>query len=464
MSGSPIYLPGFGADIGNAFASAGALAGHIINPNREIQDKIKAMLVDPTEIPKFANAYAANPAAFDGNEKVFGKENLAILKKTVGDPSFIMNRTIGQLGLSSLQNPTTATEAAATATGTQTPVQRTIQQNSATGGAINNQIAGNTLEDQNKLKAAIAGMDPDVQTKMYGDAAFQKLTGMVPEEATLLTDRVAKLKRQNAITSQADDWMKTNPKMGIKEIAAGIRDGSIDPTTAAGLTQHATLGPTIQQAITEQDRQDDMLTQHKNALESQQIGINATGDRQDKSIEAQRVAAEERNKIQGTRQLRDMTNNFTGKILSIVKMQQSGGVDKDRMKTEVVPVLQTQLDQLYDAQGKGPAPKITLEDDTKWYQPAKPLLHFVDPTSGKPVVIDGDNLNKLAKGEIAPAAPATTSNAVDSARTKLPDNISQQAYDMIKSGKGTLEQLMSPEVKNLTAAQKEAIKAALGSK
>lgn len=461
-----ILLPGWGQALGNAAAQAGQTVQDIANPNYDLQQKIKASLTDPTELQKYANAYLSDPNAFNNNAKVFGNKNLAILKQTAADPQFILDRakaaagnqllTTGGAGMSETQTST-----GETALGIGSLEHKQLEQLAVKNAQYTDTLHGGILD-------AIKNLPKADRDQYFKEGGILATTGMSAPDRALAQDRLAKLDDMNSMLSAGTDYLKANPNLQPKDIAQQIHDGTFKGSAAAqaGILNHNVWGPLVQNQINEINKKEDTKNEQDFRTQMQTNAIDATAGRQDKSLQLQQSLADQRSLNQQKRESSNMANQFSQRVLQVTGMLSKNGPndnppDLGQLNSGVVPALQQQLNRRYELEGLGAAPTIKVVDQNKstglfgtgaFKGKAQPALVYTDPTTGKDVDISG-------KGELDKVVGGKVGGSTDASSPVITPKI-QAAIDLLKSGKGKIEDLMSSN--NYSDDEKAAIKKAAG--
>lgn len=395
-------IPGWGQAVGDA---AGPLVNGIrglINPNYDYQQQFEQALSDPMKAQQIADQYATNPTLFDPNK--IGQKNTERLKSLTQSADSKNKNTKAAATSTLLANPKVAADVARIAQGLSTATNEAKSEAELRAAQVEEEAGKRQF-------AAYMALPEDVRQRAEADGYSSKINGLTPDQNESRKLALETQKRQQNIITSGDDWLKANPKVDILKIAQAIRSGNPDETEKLGL-DGVTLGALLTGSkISDQlktvmdvlDNQDKIKAQ----AEAQIRGINAAGDRQDKSYQRQLNMAEtkanETNETTVKRILTTGSATLTSTMMKIIREINSNDPrhppPSDEQLAAQLPILQKQIDDVYAATNReGQAPRAVLipSQDGGWWKPKiKANIGYIPDGSDKPVVLDRDGINKV---------------------------------------------------------------------
>jgi hypothetical protein len=428
-----IMIPGWGQQVGQGLGQIAGAVGDIIDPYAKMQKELDMALADPAKMQEYANMYATNPSMFD--PKKFGAKNVERISQVAADPGFLAKRALSSATLSRMQDPSIAKDAGNKALGLDTTAARSMEQ-----------IAADQATEGRK---AFLTFDQPTQERLLQASTYRKYLGMSKdEEAAWQADQKDKQSIRD-LQDAGTNWMKAHKDISPIDIAKALHSGTkedldkigLDYATASGLVSDPQMGKilaNLDKGLSAEDQRVQQEEMQKN-LFKQQDQLQGVRD----------AAAEERDRIRAEVQAKSKIghdsitwSNSVQRTIGAINNPKAP-MDENQLNTAVIPALQKQLDDLYEAQNKGPAPRIVVVPKTKTGflglgAGTKMSLGFVEEGDPTPKPLSSlDSINKVLNPPDLKKPPEAPSG----------DPKFDQVVSMIESKKATIESaLASPSL------------------
>jgi hypothetical protein len=450
-------LPGWGTQVGQII---GAGYNKLTDPNNnaEFQQEFQKKLLDPTSAKAFADMYARNPNGFD--PKRYGAQNLQMLQSITQTNADKLREQITGDTLREYQgaNPERRAAIGKGITGIETPTETSITSNTAKSGSqtiASNQIK---LDHEVALQNYFNKLSPKEQVDRLRSEEFRRSMGVTEQDFKKNTLELQNLQDQADLGDLATKWVSSNEKIAGNplELAKQIKDGKIDLATSSALMSDPKYGPILGRIFKDMDT----LDEQNFRTELQRTGINAQGDRQDKSIQAQ-VAGQEALQTNRDKALAaKIQMNIGTQLFRVITSTQ---IDKNELQNTVIPTIQQQEDELAHLESRPARTVVRTEGGGFLGLGKKYGVGFKDPGTGEVKNINtGVDINSIKNPVKAPSTETPNLGKdfkapTDSTKAPKVDSSVADAIKMIDSKGATLDQALSDE-STLTPEQKQMLK------
>lgn len=355
------FAPNWGEELGNSLSGIASGIRGLADPDWKLREKLKLDLTDPSKMQDLVNMFSQNP---DSVRSIPGMDSnlLNTISSAKADPGYLAKLGIGNASLDRLKDPAISKDAANVALGLRPEAGRQVEANNAATSNIDREKSQTTWD-------FFRNLDVPTQRKYIKNGIAKDYGSLSDEELKKYDLDLQGLEEQQGLREIGNNWIKKHPDANPlaiakithltdpNEIDAAMKANDLDWTTLGALQAHKNFGPVLEQldnTLKEQERFNQQNTLQTNS-------INASGARQDKSLENQANLQDKRLAAADKIRVGKLEAGFTASIQRTIDAMNDKNkkTPPDQVRQTILPALQQQLDALWEAKGRpGEAPKL----------------------------------------------------------------------------------------------------------